>query len=82
MSNVVLKVTTGQLQKMAVFYRDYSVKAVPYSLFTAKKNLTTITGYNSGKVLFQGPNAESEASHWQAAGERVGATKAPAAKKD
>lgn len=65
MSNVVLKVTTGQLKKMAVFYQDYVVKPVPYSLFTAKKNLTTITGYNSGKVLFQGQNAASEAAQWQ-----------------
>jgi len=80
MSNVVLKVTTAQLKKMAVFYQDYAVKSVPYSHFTAKKNLTTITGYNSGKVLFQGPNAESEAGHWQAASEKQGDSKPAAAK--
>lgn len=80
MSNVVLKVTMGQLKMMAVFYQDYAVKPVPYSLFTAKKNQTSITGYNSGKVLFQGPNAESEASQWQAASEPSGASKSAAAK--
>lgn len=82
MSNVVLKVTMGQLKKMAVFYQGYAVKPVPHSLFTAKKNQTTITGYNSGKVLFQGQNAESEAAQWQASSEQVGATttKPPAAK--
>ena len=75
LSNVVLKVTMGQLKKMAVFYQDYAVKPVPHSLFTAKKNQTTITGYNSGKVLFQGQNAESEAAQWQASGDQVVATK-------
>ncbi|MGA9517669.1 MAG: ribonuclease HIII [Trichococcus sp.] len=80
MSNVVLKVTTGQLKKMAVFYQDYAVKPVPHSLFTAKKNQTTITGYNSGKVLFQGQNAESEAAQWQANSEKVGDPNPPAAK--
>ena len=38
MSNVVLKVTMGQLKKLAVHYQDYAVKPVPHSLFTAKKN--------------------------------------------
>ncbi|PTQ84362.1 ribonuclease HIII [Trichococcus patagoniensis] len=80
MSNVVLKVTMGQLKKMAVFYQGYAVKPVPHSLFTAKKNQTTITGYNSGKVLFQGPNAESEANQWQSASEKVGDSKLPVAK--
>lgn len=80
MSNAVLKVTTGQLKKMAVFYQDYAVKPVPHSLFTAKKNQTTITGYNSGKVLFQGQNAENEAAQWRSSSEQVGATKAATAK--
>lgn len=80
MSNAVLKVTTGQLKKMAVFYQDYAVKPVPHSLFTAKKNKTTITGYNSGKVLFQGQNAESEAARWQSASDQVGTVNPPAAK--
>ena len=82
MSNAVLKVTTDQLKKMAVFYQDYVVKPVPHSLFTAKKNQTTITGYNSGKVLFQGQNAENEAALWQRSYERTGAVNPPAAKKE
>ena len=80
MSNVVLKSTMSQLKKMAVFYQDYAVKPVPHSLFTAKKNQTTITGYNSGKVLFQGQNAESEAAQWQSASEKNGNSKPPVAK--
>jgi ribonuclease HIII len=80
MSNVVLKSTTSQLKKMAVFYQDYAVKPVPHSLFTAKKNQTTITGYNSGKVLFQGQNAESEAAQWQSTSEKNGNSKPPVVK--
>lgn len=64
MSTIVLKVTSVELQKMANFYQKEQVKAVPYSVFTAKKNQTSITGYTSGKVLFQGQNAELEASRW------------------
>jgi len=64
MSTIVLKVTAAELQKMANFYQKEQVKAVPYSVFTAKKNQTSITGYTSGKVLFQGQNAEMEASRW------------------
>lgn len=39
-------------------------KQIPYTVFTAKKNGTTITAYTSGKVMFQGANAEKEASLW------------------
>ena len=66
MSTIVLKVTAADLQKMANFYKNEQVKAVPYSVFTAKKNQTSITGYTSGKVLFQGQNAETEAKRWSA----------------
>ena len=33
-------------------------KTVPYTVFVAKVGTTTITAYQSGKVMFQGPQAE------------------------
>lgn len=41
-------------------------KTPPGAVFSAKANGCTITAYNSGKVLFQGGNAEAEASKWGA----------------
>lgn len=65
MSNVIIKVTTTQMEKMKQSYQPYLLsKKIPYTVFTAKKNGTTITAYTSGKVMFQGANAEKEANFW------------------
>ncbi|MBO1084783.1 MULTISPECIES: ribonuclease HIII [Enterococcus] len=65
MSNIILKVTTNQMNKMKEAYRPFLVqKPIPYTLFSAKKNGTTITAYTSGKVMFQGTGAEQEAAKW------------------
>ena len=40
-------------------------KTVPYTVFVAKVGTTTITAYQSGKVMFQGPQAEKEAARWE-----------------
>ncbi|MBF8808421.1 MAG: ribonuclease HIII [Enterococcus lacertideformus] len=65
MSNVILKVTTTQIEKMKQSYQTFLLsKKIPYTVFVAKKNGTTITAYTSGKVMFQGANAEKEASLW------------------
>ncbi|MFQ7233975.1 MAG: ribonuclease HIII [Enterococcus hulanensis] len=75
MSSAVLKLSKTEIQKLKSYYTDYLLnKKVPYSEFSAKKNGTSITAYTSGKVLFQGNNAEQEAARW-------GKTEASAAKK-
>jgi ribonuclease HIII len=57
-------VTTNTLEKMKQFYKSDFVKTPPYAIFSAKSNQTTITAYNSMKVVFQGENADYEASIW------------------
>ena len=65
MSSAVLKLSKTEIKKLKNYYADYLLnKKVPYSEFSAKKNGTSITAYTSGKVLFQGKNAEQEAAHW------------------
>ena len=65
MSNIILKVTTNQMNMMKEAYRPFLVqKPIPYTHFSAKKNGTTITAYTSGKVMFQGNGAEQEAAKW------------------
>ncbi|MBG9983094.1 ribonuclease HIII [Aerococcaceae bacterium DSM 111020] len=63
--SITLKLPDKQRQKMKSYYQDYLVDAVPYSDFRAKINGTTITAYTSGKVLFQGKQAEKEAQQWE-----------------
>ena len=63
MSSTVLKLSKTEIQKLKSYYTDYLLnKKAPYSEFSAKKNGTSITAYTSGKVLFQGSNAEQEAA--------------------
>ena len=65
MSFAVLKLSKTEIKKLKNYYADYLLnKKVPYSEFSAKKNGTSITAYTSGKVLFQGKNAEQEAARW------------------
>lgn len=65
MSNVIIKATNDQLSQMKAYYRSYLLnKQIPYTIFAAKKDGTTITAYTSGKVMFQGANAETEAQRW------------------
>ena len=65
MGSAVLKLSKTEIKKLNNYYADYLLnKKVPYSEFSAKKNGTSITAYTSGKVLFQGKNAEQEAARW------------------
>ncbi|MGM0166201.1 ribonuclease HIII [Enterococcus sp. AZ135] len=76
MSSTVLKLSKSEILKLKKYYSNYlSSKKVPYSEFSAKKNGINITAYTSGKVLFQGNNAEKEAARW-------GNTEASTTKKD
>lgn len=65
MSQKVIQIDKKTLSKMKSYYASFMVAPIPYSIFTAKTNDTTITAYKSGKILFQGKNAEKEANKWQ-----------------
>ena len=71
MSSAVLKLSKSDIQKLKNYYADYLLnKQVPYSEFSAKKNGVNITAYTSGKVLFQGKNAQQEEASLQLADAR------------
>ncbi|GGC84954.1 ribonuclease HIII [Enterococcus wangshanyuanii] len=61
----VIKVSKDTIKKMKSFYeRSLLNKHVPYTEFVAKSGTTTITAYTSGKVVFQGLEAEKIAAKW------------------
>ncbi|WP_096153062.1 MULTISPECIES: ribonuclease HIII [Bacillus] len=65
MSNQVLTVSSDHLLKMKNHYEKGLVNTPPNgAVFSAKTGGCTITGYKSGKVLFQGKDAATEASKW------------------
>ncbi|MFF2285997.1 ribonuclease HIII [Peribacillus butanolivorans] len=66
MSHVVLLISPSQITEMKSHYSSsLAAKLPPGSIFSAKPPLCTVTAYKSGKVLFQGKNAETEAEKWQ-----------------
>lgn len=65
MASISIQVNKEQFSKIEAFYKNYQIKPVQYSVFRSKVGSTTITGYKSGKILFQGANADSEAQQWQ-----------------
>lgn len=77
MANVVLQMKASNIEEMQAYYKNnLGEKLPPGSVFTAKVAQCNITAYKSGKVLFQGANAESEAMKWNAKQITVG-TSAP-----
>lgn len=63
----VIKVSKDTIAKMRIFYEKHRLnKNVPYTDFVAKIGSTTITAYTSGKVVFQGLDAEKNAEKWGA----------------
>lgn len=69
MSTVVLTVNKETLQKMKQHYQDALNPPFPNGAhFRARTPNAAITGYNSGKVVFQGKYCEKEANLWQEAG--------------
>lgn len=65
MGQSVLQASTAIIEKMKQHYinnLDYPLP--PGSVFRAKAPNCTITAYKSGKVLFQGKQAEKEAGFW------------------
>ncbi|KKB34815.1 ribonuclease HIII [Bacillus thermotolerans] len=66
MSHTVLKVNSSTLSEMIRHYAPHAKdKLPPGTAFTAKTPTCAITGYRSGKVLFQGKGAEQEAAKWE-----------------
>lgn len=62
----VIKVTPSQLKKIANYYTKNPTLRLPNgALFSVKNGGTTITGYRSGKVMFQGTRFAEEAARWQ-----------------
>lgn len=79
LSNTVLKCSVETIEKMKTHYKNQLQDKVPQGgLFVAKLPSCTITAYKSGKVLFQGNSAVSEAAKW---GSSVTSTKATTTKK-
>lgn len=62
--SITLNCSLKTIQGMNNTYQNFLVKTPPYAVFSAKIPGVSITAYNSGKVLFQGVSAESEASKW------------------
>ncbi|KAB7706000.1 ribonuclease HIII [Bacillus aerolatus] len=66
MSHTVLNVSNSALSQMKDHYSAHSTgKLPPGAVFAAKTAACSITGYRSGKVLFQGKGAEAETAKWQ-----------------
>lgn len=66
MSTIVLKVSNSTMTKIQNHYIEATGEAQPPgSLFLAKISDCTITGYKSGKVMFQGKGSQREAEQWQ-----------------
>ncbi|ANB55499.1 ribonuclease HIII [Anoxybacillus sp. B7M1] len=65
MAHYVIQATESTIKRMEQYYNSYITGHLPAgALFVAKKNGCTITAYRSGKVLFQGKEAEKEAQIW------------------
>lgn len=65
MSNVVIKTSINEIEKMKNHYKAFlGTKVPPGGIFTAKTANCTVTAYKSGKVLFQGAGSTNEAGLW------------------
>ncbi|WP_338777511.1 ribonuclease HIII [Metabacillus sp. FJAT-52054] len=68
MSHSVIQANQELLMKAANYYKSSAAaKTPPGAVFSAKIEGCTITGYKSGKILFQGKHAETEAQRWGSA---------------
>ena len=65
MAHAVLKLNQQTIEKIKNTYQPHLLpKTPPHAQFAAKVNGWTITAYQSGKVMFQGNDAEKLASEW------------------
>jgi len=65
---ITLLVNESLLKELSTAYEPYFTKTPPHAVFQAKLPGVVITAYNSKKVVFQGANAESEATMWEKRG--------------
>lgn len=64
--NVVIKVKEETKQKMIKYYEAKKKdKVIPYVIFQAQDEDTTVTMYESGKIMFQGVSADVDATMWK-----------------
>ena len=64
--NEVIKVSDETKAKMIEYYKDkVKDKKIPYVVFQAVDMDTTITMYESGKVMFHGKSADVDAAMWK-----------------
>ena len=62
---IVFKISDNLKPSLIKYYKDLCLeKKPPYSVFQAKEADTTITLYESGKVMFQGISADIDANLW------------------
>ncbi len=64
--NEVIRISEKTKEKMLDYYKDkMKDKKIPYVVFQAVDMDTTITMYESGKVMFQGKSADVDAAMWR-----------------
>lgn len=64
--NFVLTIAPPDVKRVVAFYRDYQAPTPnEHVRFFAKTDLVTITLYHSGKLVFQGEDAEGEYRMWE-----------------
>lgn len=64
--NEVIRVSDKTRKKLIDYYKDKKKdKVIPYVVFQAVDEDTTITLYESGKVMFQGKSADVDAMMWK-----------------
>ena len=62
---IVFKVSDNLKDKIIDYYKDMrKEKTPPYAIFQAMEEDTTITLYESGKIMFQGTSADIDANIW------------------
>ena len=62
---IVFKVSDNLKEKIIEYYKDLrKEKTPPYAIFQAMEADTTITLYESGKIMFQGVSADIDANIW------------------
>ena len=62
---IVFKVSDNLKNKIIEYYKDLrKEKTPPYAIFQATEADTTITLYESGKIMFQGTSADIDANIW------------------
>ncbi len=66
MSHAVIKVSADQIAKMKLHFTSYLQRKLPQEVCLRLKLGCSLTAYRSGKVLFQGKEAETEAAKWEA----------------